>query len=74
MDQNLCAGELPAATGIPRDQILRSQSGQSRDVIWEHRILLWRYRDAQSEAVKEQHRRLACLDDLIAQVEGAYKA
>lgn len=71
MEQNLSAGELLAAAGIPQDQVLRYQSDRDIAVIRAHRPLLWRYRRAQCEALKEQRCRLACLDRLIAQLAGA---
>lgn len=74
MDQSLRTSELLAAAGIPRDKIFRYQSGHSTEVIREHRRLLWRYRHTQSETLKRQRRQLACLDYIIAQVEGTYEA
>lgn len=74
MKERLCAGEILAAAGIPKEKIVRYQSDHNMEVIREHRNLLCRYRHAQSEALKEQRRQLACLDYIIAQVEGAYGA
>lgn len=72
MNKGIPVGEVLAAAGIPKDKILQYWSDQNTDVIWEHRRLLLRYRCQQSDTLKEYRRRLACLDYIIAQVEGAY--
>lgn len=72
MDTSLSVREILIAANVPEDKIAQYQTDRNIEVIHGQRQLLCRYRHRQNEVLREKRRQLACLDYVIAHMEGVY--